>query len=488
MGNGAPDQSARWEHLGPAKEGALFPAEHRRPCASASVVASDTWQQHGETVMTVSSQAQEPNADLKPFITLAGGAIGLVFGVFGLWAAMAPLDAAAVASAKVAVETERKPIQHLEGGIIREILVTEAAHVEEGQVLFRLQPVKAQANMELLRKQLDVLVALDARLVAELDGRSEIAFPQSILARLHVPETALAVTDQRRQFAERRRSLDNQVGMSKARIEQMTRDIEGRQRRVSSLKDQMTSFTTEITAVTSLADRGFYPRNKLLGLQRERTRVEADLAMTESEIARFRDSISEMRIQITQIEQRNIEDITQQLADVRSKVSDIKEKIAIAEDVLERVEVKAPRSGIIQGLKVHNVGAVVGPGATLAELVPSGETLIMAAKVSPLDVQSVSGGQTAEVRFPAFSTLQLAPVFGKVESISADAIQDEGSKEYYYLARISIDQRNIPAAIASRIMPGMPADVLIVTGERTMLAYLIGPLRDRLARGMRDSH
>jgi HlyD family secretion protein len=438
--------------------------------------------------MTAVSLSEEPDTNFKPFLYIAGSAIGVVFGGFGLWAAFAPLDSAAVAPAKVAVETDRKPIQHLEGGIVSEILVSEAAQVEEGQVLFRLQPTKAMANADMSRKQLDAMLALDARLVAELDGKPQIKFPEALLARLHVSETATAVADQNRQFIERRRSLDNQIGMTKARIDQMTRDIEGRKRRLSSLKDQMTSYTTEIEAVTSLAERGFYPRNKLLGLQRERTRVEADIGMTEAEISRLEDSIAEQRIQITQIEQRNVEDITQQLADTRAKISDLKEKIAIAEDVLGRIEVRAPRRGIVQGVKVHSVGAVVGPGATLAELVPIGETLIMAAKVSPLDVQSVTGGQRAEVRFPAFSTLQLPPVFGKVESVSADSMQEEGGKEQYYLARIAIDPKDIPAQVAAKIMPGMPADVLIVTGERTMLAYLIGPLRDRLARAMRDGH
>jgi HlyD family secretion protein len=430
--------------------------------------------------MTKSTEhASTSNMSFRSYAYTGYVGIALVFGCLGGWAAIAPLDSAAVAPAKVAVETERKPVQHLEGGIVREILVKESARVEQGQVLFRLQPTQAQGNMDLLHKQSDALMATEARLLAELDTKSEIA-------RLDVVETANAVADQRRQFTERRQSVDNQTGILRARIEQTTRDIEGRRHHLTALKSQLASLTSELNKIASLAERGLYPRNKLLALQRDQTRLAGEVGTTGSDMEKLDESIKEARIQITQIDQKRREEITEQLGTTRAKLSDLNEKLMIAQDVLQRIEVRAPRKGIAMGIKAHTIGAVVAPGSTLAEIVPVEDMLVLSAKVSLLDIQSVANGQKAEVRFPAFSTRQLPPVFGRVVSIAADAIQDETTKEFYYATHVTLTPAEIPEEISSKLMPGMPADVLIITGERTVLAYLVGPLRDRIAKAMRD--
>ena len=429
---------------------------------------------------------RETAGDYRRYASIGYGAIAVVFGGFGLWASMAPLDSAAIAPARVAVETDRKPVQHLEGGIVQEILVKEAQRVEEGQVLFRLQPTQALANADLQRKQLDAALAMEARLVAEQDGAPRITFPEAVLARRAVPETANAMADQKRQFAERARSLKNQTAILTARIEQSTKEIEGRDSRKAALTLQLASYATELERVTALSGRGLYPLNKLLALERERTRVVGELGTTDSEIARLREAIEEARHQIRQTQQHQLEEVAQQLAEVRGRISDVREKVTITQDVLTRMEVRAPRKGIVQALKVHAIGAVVRPGEMLAEVVPEGDILILAARVSPLDIQAVSGGLRAEVRFPAFSTLQPPTIFGQIESISAASVVDETTKEPYYLARVIIDLSTIAPQLSKRLVPGMPADVLISTGERTMLQYLIGPLRDALAKTMRE--
>jgi HlyD family secretion protein len=432
------------------------------------------------------SAQRETAGDYRRYACLGYGAIAVVFGGFGVWAAMAPLDSAAIAQARVAVETDRKPVQHLEGGIVQEILVKEAQHVEEGQVLFRLQPTQALANADLQRKQLDTALAIEARLVAEQDGASRITFPEAVVQRQALPETANAIADQKRQFAERARSLRNQIAILNARIEQSTREIEGRDSKKAALASQLASYATELERVSSLAAKGLYPQNRLLSLERERTRVAGELGTTDSEIARLREAIEEARHQIRQTQQHQLEEVAQQLAEVRGRISDVREKLTIAQDVLTRMEVRAPRRGIVQALKVHAVGAVVRPGDMLAEVVPEGDVLILAARVSPLDIQSVSGGLRAEVRFPAFSSLHPPTIFGQIESISAASVVDETTKEPYYLARVIIDLGTIAPQLSKRLVPGMPADVLISTGERTMLQYLLGPLRDALAKTMRE--
>jgi HlyD family secretion protein len=418
---------------------------------------------------------------------LAGaGIILLAFGFAGAFAARAPLDSAAVAQGQVEVDSRRKTIQHLEGGIVEGILVHESEVVRKDQVLFRLEPTQARANAEMLRKQLDAAMAQEARLTAELDRKSAIAFPGELLARRAVPETAIAIASEERQFAERRQSVDNQVRMLESRRAQTEQDIAGRSRQESAMQAQIDSMTGELEKVAPLAERGLYPQNRLLGLQRDKLKLQGEVGQARADIARLTKQREEIGIQIDQTAQKFREDAAQDLADARGRASDLREKVAIAGDVLTRVEIRAPVAGVVQNIKVAGIGAVIKAGETIADLVPVEDSLIVTAQVSPLDVDSVAVGQKAELKFTSFSTRRVPSMFGRVDSVSADAIYNENTKQSYYLARVAVDRATIPAAIASKLTPGMPADVLIVTGERTVLDYIIGPLANALSKGMRE--
>ena len=424
--------------------------------------------------------------DHRRYTRLAFVAIVLVFGGFGTWAAFAPLDSAAVAPARIAVEGDRKPVQHLEGGIVREILVKDSEAVSEGQILFRIDATGARANFDLLSKQLDRQRAEEARILAEREGRATIAFPSTLTGKASQAEMQQLMVEQERLLAERRRSMENQIGILETRIEQTEKDIEGRNRRLASLRTQHSSLSAEIETIRPVVEKGFFPRNRLRALERDAARLEGDIGGLEGELARFTQVIEEARLQIRQTRQRAAEEQTQLLAEVRAKMNDLRERLEVAEAVLNRVEVRAPRTGIVLNVSVKTPGAVVSPGATLAEVVPPLEHITLTARVSPLNIQSISPGQKAEVRFPAFAARKPAPIFGRVETVSADAVEDARSRETFYQAKIVIEPENIPPALAKQLVPGMPAEVLIITGERTMLAYLLGPLRDRIARAMRD--
>ena len=237
-----------------------------------------------------------------------------------------------------------------------------------------------------------------------------------------------------------------------------------------------------------LADKGFYPQNKLLGSKREQSRVEAEITATKTEIALNLARIDEARLQIRQIYQQRQEQNAEALAKQRGQNSDYREKLAVANDVLNRVDVRAPRAGVVQGIKFHALGAVVKPGDTLAEVIPISDNLVLSAKIIPTDINNVAVGQTAEVRFPAFAYKHLPAIFGQVRTVSADSLVDDESptKQHYYKAKVIIDQKTIPAEIAGSLVPGMPADVVIITGERTLLQYLLGPVIQRLTVGMRE--
>lgn len=425
-----------------------------------------------------------PAGDFRKHARFGYRAIVVVFGAFGVWATVAPLNSAAIAPAQVAVESDRKPVQHFEGGIVSDIRVREAQSVEEGEVLFRLQPVQAQANRDLLHNQLDAAIAQEARLLAERQNLSEVIFPAELLARRQAPQTATAMADQQSQFAERVRLRASEGGVFRSRIEQTRREIGGRKARMTALETQLESLTAEISALAPLVTKGFFPRNKMRALEREKARLEGEIGLSHGEIARLEQTIGETQWQMDQAQQRQQDLVAQQLAEIRSRISDLREKITVATDVLSRMEVRSPRTGVLQALKVHTIGAVVRPGEVLAEVVPSGDALILAARVSPLDIQDVAAGQKAEVRFPAFR--KASAIFGRVEAVSADSLLDESTRKPFYLARVRIDHGAIPAEIAGNLVPGMPAEALIATGERTVLQYLMAPLTDTIARSMRE--
>ena len=438
------------------------------------------------TQMSHETGCRPANADYRSPARAGYALILAAFGVCGVWAAHAPLDSAAVAQGQIEVDSRRKPIQHLEGGIIKEILVKEAQVVKENQVLFRLEPTQARANSDMLRKQLDAALAQQARLLAELDAKPEITFPREILERRMIPETALAISDEERQFEERRQSIQNQVRVLEARIEQTVHEITGRGRQWAALTSQVESISGQLAAVASIAEKGLYARNRVLEQERDKARLVGDLGQATADMARLEKHQDEARTQIEQIRQKFREDTARELADTRIRLSDLREKLAIAGDVLTRIEIHAPMAGIVQNLRINGAGTVVKAGDTIAELIPAGEELVVAAQVSPLDIDSVVAGQRAEIRFPSFSRRKTPTVFGRVESVSADALLNDTTKQSYYLARVVINRADVPSAVAQKLTPGMPSDVLIVTGERSMLDYLVGPLANLLSKGMRE--
>jgi HlyD family secretion protein len=436
--------------------------------------------------MSTANHPVQVKGDFRRYAMLGYVSIALVFGAFGIWASMAPLDRAAVAPGQVAVSGDHKVVQHLEGGIIRGILAKETQHVKQGDVLFRLQPTEAQANTDILRKQMDVALAEQARLVAEQTNAASIEFPDSVVARSEVPETAMAIADQRRQFREHRATLVNQVNILKSQIAQQQQELAGRDRQRAALSDQLTSYVTQMNNVKPLLEKGFYSRNKYLEMDRERARVEGDLGQAQADVSRLGQTIEQTGLQIDQAQQKYQNEISQQLDVTRAKLSDVREKLLIAEDVLRRIDVRAERDGIVMNMKIHTVGAVVRPGDTLAEIVPVGEGVDVMAHVSPRDIETVAIGQKAEVRFPNFSSRATAIILGKVQSVSADAITDDATKQTYYSARIVIDYSTLPPEMADHILPGMQADVLISTGERTVLQYLVGPLVNAMSKTFRE--
>ncbi len=429
-----------------------------------------------------------PRVSTGYFGILVFGAIVLLIGIGGLgvWAATARLDSAVVAPGKVAVESNRKEIQHLQGGIVKEILVRNAQPVKQGDLLVVLDRTQAKANIDGTRERYFHALALEARLLAERDGDDAINFPDVILGNRSDPAVQTVMTDQEWQFRERKASIGNRIDILEAQIAQQEELIAGTREQVQWLDAQILSYDAEIEAVRPAAEKGFYAKNRLAALERSRTEVLGRKAKARSTIARTERSIGEAKIEILQLRQEFVENVAEQLRQARLTLADARERHTIAADIYDRVELRAPQDGIIQNLTVHTLGGVVRPGETIMEIVPVDDNLIINARISPLDVDSLRTGMEAEVRFSSFTGDEVPTIFGRVEWISADIVIDDVAREEYFLSKIVVDEDSVPERVAEALTPGMPGDVIIATGERTTLDYLIQPLENRLIKAMRE--
>lgn len=424
-------------------------------------------------------------AGIRPIALMGYAIILLTFGVFGGWAAVARLDSAVVAMGTISLEGNRKVIQHLEGGIVDEILVREAEHVEAGDVVLRLNSVEARSNLEVLRNRLLLARILEARLLAERSVAAEIDFSgvQSSVEGSSLLQSALS--DQQMQFQDRRSILKSQTDIFESRVEQTSEQIEGLELQRSALERRFRNYQDMITRMEEGLKKGLIQANLLSQRQDEFIRIEADLGRVISEIAQAKNLISETKLQALQATQQYRERANTELDEARTQITELDERVKVAQDVLERTAILAPVSGAIQNLKVHTLGSVVRPGDVLMELVPQDEQLVIDARVTPLDVDNVAPGMKTEVRFTAFKARLTPIVLGEVKSVSSDVITPDNPSEMpYYLARVHVKDEDIEPTIRQRLTPGMPADVVVTSGERTVINYLTSPLMDAVRKSL----
>jgi HlyD family type I secretion membrane fusion protein len=406
------------------------------------------------------------------------------FVVLGGWSAVAKLDSAVTASGIVAVENSRKSVQHLEGGIVEAILVQEGQSVHEGQVLFKLAPTQAQASLELQTNQLDDVLAQEVRLVAERDHAKEITWPEEILSRADLPLVKQAMSDQTKQFNEEQASLNGQIDVFRSKIGEYNNQIEGLQVEREATNRQLRFIVQELTDLNYLLQENLVQKSRVLALEREKARLEGVIGTSTAEEAKARTAIGGAELDIQQARNKFNEQVASSILDVRKKISDAREKVHVAQDVFKRLDITAPVSGTVQNLKVFTLGGVIKPGETLLEIVPDHEVLIVQAHVAPQDMDRMEVGMRAEVRFPAFKTSILPIISGRVQSVSRDRMVDEQNKQPYFLAQVVAT--DIPDEIRDRLVAGMPAELIFPTGERTVLNYLVRPLRDRMTGAFRE--
>ncbi len=425
------------------------------------------------------------NMGMTPVMASGGAIIGLFFLAFGGWAALAPLKSAAIAPGGVAVESNRKTIKHLEGGIVGEIEVRDGDVVTAGQVLIRLDDTQARVTLARLKGRTVAARALEARLIAERDGSDRILFPVSLTDNGGDRENAKTLAGQLKIFAIRKEAVASQESILRQQSAQLNEEIAGLKGLIAAENTQIKLIRSEIADVQSLVTKGLAKRPRLLALQRQQAEIEGARSRNIASVARAKQQIAETRLRISELKTQKLNQVVEELRATQTELFDLEERIRPAEDVLLRTRIKAPLDGTIVGLQIHTPGGVIGPGEPLMDLVPSGASMIIESQVDPNDIDVVHAGLPAQVRLTAFNQRNLIPINGKVLTVSADRLTDERSGVPYFLARVVLVE-DLSKDLAVALYPGMQAEVMIVTGERTVLDYIFRPLARSLGRAFRE--
>ncbi len=437
--------------------------------------------------LAIKPSMQRPSSSISGVVMFGMIVVLAIFGGIGVWSAVAPLARAVLAPAVLSVKGELKVVQHLEGGIVAEVYVEEGEHVTKDQLLVRLNPIQAGATVSRYRYQLDQALIRAARLEAELRGDDSITVSGEIQQRVSaVPAITEMVADEQDQLDARRESFNGNITILEQRIEQYNAQISGLNIQRQSRLDQIAIFEDEIVGLRDLYKKGFYPRSQVLAMERALVQLKGAVGSDDADIARAQSGAGESKSQIINMKQRFREQVVAELHEVQAEIADLKERVVVANDIYKRIEIRAPQSGIIQNLQVHTIGGVVNPGQALMEIAPQDKSLVVDARVSPTDVDSVSIGQDAEVRLTALNLRNTPTIFGIVKTISGDALTVRETGEQYFRARVEIPEDELRKLGAVKLSAGMPAEVLIQAGERTALEYLMKPLIDAYARGLNE--
>lgn len=419
-------------------------------------------------------------------VAIGAAIVAVFFGIFGIWAAIAPLNTAAIASGEVMVDGRRKTIQHFEGGIVSEILVKDGSIVKSGQVLVRLQQTQAQAMLSLVDGRSIAARSLAARLMAERDGAKTLVFPSDMRAAEKDTQVREAMDGQRRIFEARRNSLASKTALLRKRDAQVRSEIRGLQAQIKADDRQLALIEEELAGIRSLVKRGLVAKPRLLALERRAAEISGGRGRNVAAVARARQTIGETQLKIEELKTERLNEVVRELREVESQLHDLSERRSASSDVLSRTEIRSPIAGTVVGLKVATTGGVIAAGEAIMDIVPTDSRLIVEAKVSPQDIDIVRAGLAAQVRFTALSQRNSVPVDGEVVSVSADRLSDQFTPEGYYLARIGLPA-SIQASLGGvTLQPGMQAEVMIVTGANTALGYFMKPVAESFNRAFRE--
>ena len=408
-------------------------------------------------------------------------AIGL-----GGWASTAEISGALIAQGSLVVDSNVKKVQHPTGGVVGEVRVREGDHVKAGDILVRLDETVTRANLAIVTKGLTELYARRARLAAERDGAESVAVPKELADRIDDPDVQEALSSERKLFELRRKSRTGQKEQLQQRIKQLDEQIAGLTAQQDAKSKEMALIEQELQGVRDLWAKNLVQINRLTSLEREAARLQGERGQLIAAAAEAKGKIVETQLQIIQVDQELSSDVAKELRETDSKVGEYVERKVTAEDQLKRTDLRAPQDGVVFQSTVNTVGGVITAGEPVMLIVPAADNLLVEAKVDPKDIDQVQFGQPVVLRFSAFNMRTTPEVNGTVVRIAADTTTDQRTGQSYYLVRISMTADQIKELGDVKLSPGMPVEAFIQTGDRTMISYLVKPLRDQLMRSFRE--
>ena len=443
--------------------------------------------QDAQVVTSNDDEGPRASSDTRAVARTGLLVLAVGFGGFLLWAGLAPLDEGVPTLGMVTLDTKRKTVQHLSGGLVKEVLVQEGQQVKEGQPLLRLDGAVAKANFEAVRQRYLGYRAMQSRLFAEQAGNGVINFHPDVKAAMNDPLIQQQVSTQQQLIQARRAALAADLQGIEESMQGLKEQLGSYQNILVQRRSQLALLTEELTNTRGMVKEGYAPRNRQLELERMVAESNASIADLTGNSLRISRQVAELGQRSLARKQEYRKEIESQLADVTREVqSDAEKFVAVTAD-LDRMEIKSPANGQVVGLTVQTVGAVLQPGQKLLDVVPNQQTLLLEAHIPPHLIDKVQTGLMADIRFNSFAHSPQLVVDGRVMSVSGDLLSDPQQPQYsYYLARVQVTPEGIKTLGARQMQPGMPAEIVIKTGERSLLTYLLHPLTKRMAASMKE--
>ena len=415
--------------------------------------------------------------------------ITVFFLIFFVWAGLLPINSSAIAPGTVVLDFNRKTIQHLEGGIIQEIMVKEGQEVVTGSDLIILQNIQAQAQQSVVQKQLLTSQAIYKRLVKEqsYDGELDLSVIEEQGKKTGYKEIAELIGTQYNIYNIKKESYFGKIDILKKRINQLEKEIEALEAQELATNNQLKILTNQLAMSKKMVELRNSPITDQLDLEKQIAELQGKKGSLIASIAKSQQSISETNLEIINFSKENLTSILAEMQEVEAKIAGLTEQLTSTSDVLKRTIIKSPNSGIVMDLKFHTKGAVIPPGGEIMNIVPQDEELIIEAKINPQDIDMVKQGLKAKINLSAFKAKKVPKLDGILMSVSADILLDEISGENYFLGRIRISDDSLKSLKENvKLYPGMPAEVFIITGSRTLLSYLLSPIKDATYKAFRD--
>lgn len=411
----------------------------------------------------------------------------LVFGLGG-WAVLTELSGAVIAGGTVVVESSAKRVQHPEGGIVAEISARNDDYVEAGQVLLRLDDTALKAGLEIVRTQLNESLAIEARLNAEIAGKDEIEFPSELVAQADDPQVQRILAAQRDALRARREVRLGSVAQLTEQVRQLTSQLSGLELQKMAIREQLDVVNSEHERLTGLLKDNLVDRGRVNDLIRQQAQLTGQLGSTSASINQTKATIAEREVMIRQVDSEFLSRALEELQILRQKIGELTQQKVAGEDRLRRVELVAPQAGVVHESVVHTVGGVVAPGETLMMIVPTQDKLVIEVRINPLDVDKVSVGQKVIIRIPGLNARTTPDLPARVIQVAPDLTRDQQTGISYFLARVELDDNALSLLPdGEKLIPGMPAESYIQTGNRTVLTYLLEPLTEQFRRAMREN-